>query len=76
MKEGQDQLQLTVDEKSKRVGELLDALKDARENELKLEESFRMELAAQKKLVTIYQSKEHIQYYLKLSHFSIILIVL
>lgn len=57
LKEGQEQLEKTAEEKGKRVEELLEALKEVRENELKLEESFRMELSAQQKLVTIYQSE-------------------
>ena len=50
-------MERSIEEKTKRVEQLLDSLKDARENELKLEESFRMELAAQKKLIDIYQSR-------------------
>ncbi|KAF2365896.1 Nucleoprotein TPR/MLP1 [Trinorchestia longiramus] len=56
LKENQEQLEKTAEDCRKRVSELLEALSDARDNELKLEESFRMELNAQQKLVTIYQT--------------------
>ncbi|XP_018026947.1 nucleoprotein TPR isoform X2 [Hyalella azteca] len=55
LKESQEQLEKAAKESRKRVSELLETLNEARDNELKLEESFRMELSAQQKLVSIYQ---------------------
>ena len=57
MKEREEDLEKKLEEKSKKLEELLEAINKFRENELKLEESFRMELTAQKKLSSIHQSE-------------------
>lgn len=54
-KEEKEQLQKQSEDKSQRIQELLDTLNASRESEVKLEETFRQELVAQKKLADIYQ---------------------
>ncbi|XP_071529693.1 uncharacterized protein [Panulirus ornatus] len=54
-KEEKEQLQKQLEDKSQRIQELLDTLNASRESEVKLEETFRQELVAQKKLADIYQ---------------------
>ena len=46
-----------VEEKSRRIEELLEGLKNERESEARLEESFRVEVAAGKKLADCYKGK-------------------
>ncbi|XP_045130805.1 nucleoprotein TPR-like [Portunus trituberculatus] len=55
-KEERAQLQNQVEEKSQKIQELLDTLNASRESEVELEETFRQELAAQKKLTEVYQA--------------------
>lgn len=54
-KEERTQLQNQVEEKAQRIQELLETLNASRESEVELEETFRQELAAQKKLTEVYQ---------------------
>lgn len=54
-KEERAQLQNQVEEKAQRIQELLETLNASRESEVELEETFRQELAAQKKLTEVYQ---------------------
>lgn len=54
-KEERAQLQNQVEERSQRIQELLETLNASRESEVELEETFRQELAAQKKLTEVYQ---------------------
>ncbi|KAG7160494.1 Nucleoprotein TPR-like [Homarus americanus] len=56
LKEEKAQLEKQLEEKSKKIQELLDTLNASRESEVKLEEAFRQELSAQKKLTDIYQA--------------------
>ncbi|XP_064098408.1 nucleoprotein TPR-like isoform X2 [Macrobrachium nipponense] len=55
VKEEKEMCQKQIDEKNKRIEELLTALNSSRESETKLDEMYRQELAAQKKLAEIYQ---------------------
>ncbi|XP_068238323.1 nucleoprotein TPR-like isoform X2 [Palaemon carinicauda] len=54
-KDERELCQKQIDEKNKRIEELLTALNGSRESESKLDEMYRQELAAQKKLAEIYQ---------------------
>nr|XP_045610228.1 nucleoprotein TPR-like [Procambarus clarkii] len=56
VKEEKEQLQKQVEDKCQRIKDLLETLNSSRESEVKLEETFRQELAAQKKLTDIYQA--------------------
>lgn len=56
-KEERAQLQNQVEEKAQRIQELLETLNASRESEVELEETFRQELAAQKKLTEVYQGE-------------------
>lgn len=46
-----------IEEKSKRIDELLHSLNETRESELRLESSYKKELLAQEKLAAIYKRK-------------------
>ena len=54
--ESKEHLDKQVQEKTKRIEELLNSLRELRDNELRLEENFRVELSAQKKLGAIYEN--------------------
>ena len=61
-KEERAQLENQVEEKSQKIQELLDTLNASRESEVELEETFRQELAAQKKLTEVYQGISFLYY--------------
>lgn len=54
-REENERTQKGLEEKSQRIEELLSALNASRESEMKLDETYRQELVAQKKLADIYQ---------------------
>lgn len=54
-REENERVQKGLEEKSQRIEELLSALNASRESEMKLDETYRQELVAQKKLADIYQ---------------------
>ncbi|XP_063612017.1 nucleoprotein TPR-like, partial [Penaeus indicus] len=55
-REENERTQKGLEEKSQRIEELLSALNASRESEMKLDETYRQELVAQKKLADIYQA--------------------
>ncbi|CAL4202516.1 unnamed protein product, partial [Meganyctiphanes norvegica] len=61
LKEECEQKQKQMEEKTERIEELLGELKESRESEAKLDETYKQELAAQKKLTDIYLSSSEDQ---------------